>query len=260
MFRICLIGSVVFHICLVIWAGFFLPGSGLTAKKQVTYFVLDSSQPKLMASGSKGGVDSVKLSVQPKEKVKKTNSSPIEKTAFFPEDKLKEQVETSQSPVKNSEDPVAFSLNPIKEPLVPADGPKGEGNEKSGTPGGDGNIVSTGAGSLNPTGMGNGNGEGVKGGPELAQPDKAPLKIHDAKPVYPLKAKSKNWEGTVILLAKVKKDGTIGQIEVENSSGYDILDQEAIKAVKRWRYRPAEKNGAPVDCIKRIPIRFKLEE
>lgn len=87
-----------------------------------------------------------------------------------------------------------------------------------------------------------------------------PVGIMKEPPVYPLKARRKKWEGVVVLSALVGKDGNVGEVEVIDTSGHDLLDAEAVKAVKKWKYKPALKNGMPVECRIKIKIKFELEE
>ncbi|NLY88188.1 MAG: energy transducer TonB [Firmicutes bacterium] len=87
-----------------------------------------------------------------------------------------------------------------------------------------------------------------------------PVAVNRKPPVYPQTARENNWEGNVLLDALILADGTVGDLRVERSSGYELLDAAALAAVKDWRYRPALKDNAPVACRIRINIRFVLEE
>jgi TonB family protein len=82
----------------------------------------------------------------------------------------------------------------------------------------------------------------------------------DYKPTYPEEARKKGWEGVVRLEAVISKDGRVEKVTVMQSSGYQLLDDEAIRAVKKRRYQPAVQNGKPIESIRQIPIRFKLED
>lgn len=120
-------------------------------------------------------------------------------------------------------------------------------------------------GSLNPDSSGLADKEGAIGSagnqpsPEANQPDQLPVKIHNPSPGYPLKARENNWEGVTVLKILVQADGKIGEVTVLESSGYPLLDQVAVKAVKQWRYRPALKNGVAVAWQIRVRIKFVLE-
>lgn len=59
-------------------------------------------------------------------------------------------------------------------------------------------------------------------------------------PTYPLLARQKAWEGTVGLTYFVSADGRVTQIKIQRSSGFDILDKEAVRAVSLFRYQPGQ--------------------
>jgi protein TonB len=61
-----------------------------------------------------------------------------------------------------------------------------------------------------------------------------------------------------MLLVEVLASGRVGKVEIETSSGYDILDEAAVKAVRRWRFTPAKKGRRPVSAWVRIPVEFDL--
>ncbi|PKN05990.1 MAG: energy transducer TonB, partial [Deltaproteobacteria bacterium HGW-Deltaproteobacteria-7] len=47
-------------------------------------------------------------------------------------------------------------------------------------------------------------------------------------------------------------------IKIRKSSGYAILDQSAIQAVKPWKFEPAKKSGNPFAAWVELPIKFIL--
>jgi protein TonB len=49
-------------------------------------------------------------------------------------------------------------------------------------------------------------------------------------------------------------------IAIATSSGHDILDEEAIRAVRRWRFRPAQVEGRPATGRIVVPITFELHQ
>lgn len=100
---------------------------------------------------------------------------------------------------------------------------------------------------------------GVGSSPEAGSPDRLPVKLYHRNPKYPLIARHNNWEGVTVLTIQVRPDGAVGEIDVSQSSGYQILDQAAVKAVKHWRYQPAVKNGSAIAWRIRVKIIFKLE-
>jgi protein TonB len=49
-------------------------------------------------------------------------------------------------------------------------------------------------------------------------------------------------------------------VEVAQSSGSRVLDNAALKAVRKWRWEPARRGEEPVASTVRCRIRFELEE
>ncbi|MBK7845187.1 MAG: energy transducer TonB [Bdellovibrionales bacterium] len=60
------------------------------------------------------------------------------------------------------------------------------------------------------------------------------------QPVYPQIARQKGWEGTVGLTYNISPEGSVSDIEITRSSGYEVLDQEAVHAVSLFRYLPQQ--------------------
>ena len=85
----------------------------------------------------------------------------------------------------------------------------------------------------------------------------APTLIYRIDPEYSEEARKARFQGTVILETLVRKDGFVDLVHVVRSLGFG-LDQNAIDAVKKWRFRPGMKNGAPVDVPMRIEVSFNL--
>ena len=62
----------------------------------------------------------------------------------------------------------------------------------------------------------------------------------------------------MIVFIRVDADGTVGEIHVDSSSGFSLLDQEAVRTVKRWKFQPALRDGAGVAADLLVPVRFTL--
>jgi protein TonB len=84
--------------------------------------------------------------------------------------------------------------------------------------------------------------------------------LKNPAPAYPSEARRNGWQGLVVLRVGVGADGRAMQIEVEQSSGFDILDESAQKTVKKWRFRPAKIGAMAVESQVRVPIRFELNK
>lgn len=78
------------------------------------------------------------------------------------------------------------------------------------------------------------------------------------KPVYPIIARKRGFEGTVLLKVQVLKDGNVGKVNLEKSSNYEILDRSAIEAINKWIFIPGKKNGLPVASWVTVPVKFQL--
>ncbi len=80
------------------------------------------------------------------------------------------------------------------------------------------------------------------------------------KPEYPERARREGWEGTVLLRVLVDEEGKSKWIEVSRSSGFEALDQAAVKTVKGWRFYPARYGEKRVESWVKIPIVFSLSD
>jgi protein TonB len=84
--------------------------------------------------------------------------------------------------------------------------------------------------------------------------------LKNPAPVYPQLARENDWEGIVILNVFVQSDGKPGEVNVDKSSGRKILDDAAVKAVKKWQFKPAGIGNMSFSTWVRIPVRFILED
>ncbi len=82
--------------------------------------------------------------------------------------------------------------------------------------------------------------------------------VNRVQPVYPPLARQTRISGTVRLHAIIGKDGTVQQLEV--MSGHPLLQQNALDAVRQWRYQPTLLNGEPVDVDTTIDVIFSLNQ
>lgn len=79
-------------------------------------------------------------------------------------------------------------------------------------------------------------------------------------PRYPRDALRNGLEGTVLLQVLVGVDGKPLEVSVHTGSGHRVLDQEAVRHVLRhWTFRPAMKDGQPVQALGLVPIEFTLD-
>jgi TonB family protein len=78
------------------------------------------------------------------------------------------------------------------------------------------------------------------------------------RPLYPRMAREQGWQGKVILRAHVTAEGTVKNATVQESSGFPVLDDSAVQAVKTWTFEPAKNGEFAVASIVDLPIRFDL--
>ena len=65
-------------------------------------------------------------------------------------------------------------------------------------------------------------------------------------------------EGRVGLKILVRADGSVGGVEVAQSSGRPFLDATAMGEASRWRFAPATRDGQPIDAWALVPLLFVL--
>lgn len=97
-------------------------------------------------------------------------------------------------------------------------------------------------------------------GESLVAADYAHASLGNQPPRYPRRARRDGLEGRVVLSAQVSAAGRIVGLEVVRSSGHEILDRAAVRAVNRWTVRPARQGSRPVPSEVRIPILFRLTD
>ena len=80
------------------------------------------------------------------------------------------------------------------------------------------------------------------------------------EPEFPELARRARIQGKVILQVVVRKDGTVGDIQVFKEPAANLgFSDAAINAVSQWRYHPARQNGRPVDVFITVVVNFTIE-
>jgi protein TonB len=64
----------------------------------------------------------------------------------------------------------------------------------------------------------------------------------------------------VLLRVRVLASGAVDTIEIKQSSGRRLLDDEAVQTVKRWSFAPARRGDTPIDGWATVPIEFVLDQ
>ncbi len=86
---------------------------------------------------------------------------------------------------------------------------------------------------------------------------RAPQKVHDVAPRYPVVAQQSRVQGFVILEAVISEDGAVQSLRVLRSQ--PLLDAAAVEAVRQWRFTPTLLNGQPVPVVMTVTVNFRLD-
>jgi protein TonB len=86
----------------------------------------------------------------------------------------------------------------------------------------------------------------------------AAVLIDAVEPSYPRLARRMGWEGSVVCRLAIDSDGAVSTVAVDRSSGRDVLDEAAVSALRRWRFRPATADGDRVPSELRHTVTFRL--
>ena len=176
--------------------------------------------------------------------------------------------------------PMAVVNNPkpklVMEPtiVVPPDVPLPQSNlpnygdplhgvlgQLSNGPGSGGGIGSGSGGGVGPGkggGFGPGEGGGVGGGVfRVGGGVTAPALVYKVEPEYSEEARKAKYQGTVVLYVEVDPSGHPTNLRVVRSLGLG-LDEKAMEAVRKWKFRPGMKDGRAVTVAATIEVNFRL--
>jgi periplasmic protein TonB len=128
----------------------------------------------------------------------------------------------------------------------------------TGSGGGIGSGIGGGVGPGRGAGVGPGSGGGFGGGAyKIGGGVSAPSVLFKVEPEYSEEARKAKWQGTVVLSLVVDENGKAQNLKVVRSLGLG-LDQKAIEAVEKWRFKPGMKDGKSVPVIATIEVNFRL--
>jgi protein TonB len=132
----------------------------------------------------------------------------------------------------------------------PGSGPGADGGHGAGFRGGEGDRL--GSGSPGAPGIG---GDGERPGNGVSWP----RLMREVKPNYTADAMRAQVEGLVELEILVLEDGSVGNVRIVRSLDSRFgLDQEAINAVRRWRFDPGRRLGKAVATRVGVELSFNL--
>ena len=85
----------------------------------------------------------------------------------------------------------------------------------------------------------------------------APVPTHVPEPPYTGQARVAKIEGNVLLAMIVNAAGKVTRVSIVRPVGMG-LDDSAAQTVKKWRFKPATRNGKPVAVKVKVEVAFKL--
>jgi protein TonB len=85
----------------------------------------------------------------------------------------------------------------------------------------------------------------------------APILVSKVEPAYTEEARKAKYSGTVLLSIVIGADGLPRNVHVIRPLGHG-LDEKAIEAVMKWRFRPGMKGGQAVATQAQVEVNFRL--
>jgi TonB family protein len=215
-------------------------------------YVPQPVKPKMMGGGGGGG----DRSPTPPSKGKLPKFSPKQFTppmavVNVPDPKLLMEPTLVIPPDVNVPN---VNMNVWGDPLAklgpPSNGPGSGGGIGTGSGGG----VGSGSGA----GFGPGSGGGFGGGVfRVGGGVSAPVVLYKVDPEYSDEARKAKYSGTVVLYIEVDQAGKARNIRVVKGIGLG-LDEKAVEAVQKWKFKPGLKDGKPVVVAAHIEVNFRL--
>jgi TonB family protein len=145
-------------------------------------------------------------------------------------------------------------MNVLGDPLAKS----GIASNGPGSGGGIGYGPGGGVGSGSGPGYGPGHGGNMGGGAyRIGGGVSPPSVILKVEPEYSEEARKAKFQGTVVLFVVVDEKGNPRDLKVMRPLGLG-LDQKAIEAVEKWKFRPGMKDGKPVAVQATIEVNFRL--
>lgn len=90
----------------------------------------------------------------------------------------------------------------------------------------------------------------VRKNPSFSRPPVAPS--------YPRLAIKRRWQGEVLVQAWVSAEGETKEVLLKRSSGFELLDESALAAVKKWHFQAYVDQGRRVASWVEVPVDFTL--
>jgi protein TonB len=92
----------------------------------------------------------------------------------------------------------------------------------------------------------------------FAQTKEPPVPVRTVPPDYPDELRRDGVSGLVMVKCTIDEQGNVVEPMVEKSSNA-AFEKPALVAIKKWKFKPAKQDGAPVAIKVSIPIKFVFE-
>ena len=92
----------------------------------------------------------------------------------------------------------------------------------------------------------------------LAQTKEPPVPVRTVPPDYPNELRREGVSGVVMVNFTIDTSGNVVDPTVEKSSNA-AFETPALAALKKWKFKPAKQDGAPIPVKVSIPIKFVFE-
>src|SRR5689334_23947657 len=96
------------------------------------------------------------------------------------------------------------------------------------------------------------------GAAPLLGADRAVERTHYQAPVYPDDLLKEQRQGNVLLTGRIDAQGKLGDLRVLAATDQGFI-KPAAEAVRAWQFRPAMRDGRPVEIFANIGVRFRLQ-
>ncbi len=86
-----------------------------------------------------------------------------------------------------------------------------------------------------------------------------PVPVRTVPPDYPSELRRDGVSGVVMVSCVIDEKGDVQEAAIEKSSNISF-NPSALAAVKKWKFKPAKVDGAPVSKKVTIPLKFTVDE
>lgn len=75
-------------------------------------------------------------------------------------------------------------------------------------------------------------------------------------PAYPMASRRLREEGRVVVLVEINTEGLVERATIDASSGFSRLDESALAAARKARFKPLMRNGVALPARAKLPFDF----